>query len=235
MKQIIVYLLLSFACFQAAGQNPLEEQVTLWNRLYVVKKLPQIHSMGLLVENRQFVNPWRGHIFLAELNYHRKISPLGSLGIHGTYLIFTLPHDPEVSNTSRKVELRTHQSFTYRWVAAKPSLLVTRIMLEERFFRSESESEQKNGFALKYLRLRTRIKCAIPVTDRLKFIFSDEFMFQSPGDLDIGFDQNRLDAIFRYQLIPQLALDLGYLNWYQQRNTVDYLRHSIRTGVFIKI
>lgn len=233
MKGILLLMLPMFAYFQVLGQS-VKENVTLWKRLHVIKKVSQRHSLGLLVENRQFLAPWRGHIFLAELNAKRKISSSGSVGLHASYLAFTLPHDPEALGTERKPELRLHQSFTYRWKQVTSAQLTTRLMLEARFFRPVDEGGGHMPFHLKYLRVRLRLRYMFPVMDRLKLIISDEGMVQSPGDLHMIFDQNRLDVVFRYQVTGQMWCDLGYLNWYQRKTSVRYLRHSIRTGVLLR-
>ncbi len=219
----------------ALGQETLR-QTTLWNRIYVKKSIKEGQSINFLGENRQYISPWRAHMTYGELSYHRKVGKSTSAALLTTYLTFALPHDPDVKDTKRLDELRFHQSLTQRLLKKGNHQLVVRFMLEERFFlREQEDGGMADHFDFTYWRFRTRFRYSLGLTENLSFLFSEEVHIQANESLNVKFDQSRTDMILRYRVNKNVAIDGGYLLWYQERSTVNYLRHSIRTGLFISI
>lgn len=233
MKVLALFLLIIGLSFSSHSQDLLKQK-NLWSRIQLSKQFGE-SNVGILVENRQYIDPWRAHMFFTQLSVKRNASKNSIVGLHMSYLVYSLPHDPIVSLTKRKDELNLSQSFTLKWLPEKQ--VSSRLMLEERFFKSEGlDGHFHEGFKLEYYRIRLKTSASFRIASNLQWIVSDEFMVQfEQGDLQARFDQNRIDAIFRYHFTPALAFDLGYLSWYQERPGIRYLRHTIRTGLLLKL
>ena len=231
MKRSLLPVFVLFTTITVLGQTPTLTQKEAWSRLHVIKNISAKERIGLLLEDRHYLDPWRSHMELVELSYQRQLGKFRS-AIHGTYLVFTLPHDPHVSETTKKYELRAQQSVTRSWTWGKKHRVWFRAMLEERFFRTP-QADEPSHFHFTYIRSRNRVGYSFQILEPLKFMISDEWMIQANTRLKARFDQNRLDAIFRWQWTPALATDLGYLHWYQQTQSVNYSRHTLRTALVI--
>ncbi|MEM9328698.1 MAG: DUF2490 domain-containing protein [Bacteroidota bacterium] len=234
MQRLFLLLVLLILASPASAQ-PTKTQTTLWYRLYATKPLSQKLKAGLLIEDRKYLNPWRSHIFLTELNLQRKVARQWTVGIHGTYLIFALPHDPQVRESVRMDELRTHQSITFPQIHLKKVGISLRSMVEQRWFSIEGEDRSMDSYTYTYLRLRHRLRVRIPLTKRLSCLLSDEYMIQARKDLHFRYDQNRAGVSAMVKVNDQVALELGYLHWHQRRAALRFSRHSLRTGIYLKL
>ena len=231
----IFIFLLAVAFPTVAQEKPHLQQTTLWNRL-VIQHRKTSYTYGLLLETRNYLNPFRHHITVAEVNIKKHLPSRISLGVHGGYILFTLPHDPyEKENAFQLHEIRFGQSITFPIAETKGLQLKGRFMVEERFFNSESPSDTESGYAFEYLRLRTRVSIKKQLSNRLDLLITEMFMLQSSGDMNFRFDQNRLDTFLRFHLSPKIGLDAGYLRWYQHKPNTIYTRHSIRTGMLLRL
>ncbi|MEM9895803.1 MAG: DUF2490 domain-containing protein [Bacteroidota bacterium] len=209
-------------------------QHTLWNRLTIAMPL-QKHSFGVLIENRQYLDRWRHHIFLSELNHKIKLGNKVTVGTHWSYLFFTVPHDPFAEEDELLHELRPAQSISAPLLTKKHFKIFARLMLEERFFNAKDDSEVYQGYDFTYWRVRKKIGLKKSITPSIDFYLSEEFMIQSRKGGAFVFDQNRVDLFVRSKITKNVSLDLGYLFWYQHRNEIIYSRNSIRTGIFISL
>ncbi|MFD0777342.1 DUF2490 domain-containing protein [Flavobacterium myungsuense] len=72
----------------------------------------------------------------------------------------------------------------------------------------------------------------------MKAVINDEIMFNAGKNIIYNtFDQNRIYGALQFGFNDNLAIELGYLNSFQQRvNGVDYFnRNIIRLSIFHKI
>ena len=235
MRRLTSFFLLFNIAILGLAQTPLREQTTFWYRLYATKSITRNLKAGLMIEDRKYVNPWRSHIFFTELNLQRRLADRWTVAMHGTYLIFALPHDPQVQDSYRVDELRIHQSVTYPGVHIRNVGISFRTMLEQRLFKMEGEDGSMGDFTYTYFRIRNRMKVKIPVHERVSLILSEEYMIQSRKDVDFDFDQNRAGISTMYKINDVMSFEMGYLHWYQVRTLVRYSRHSWRTAIYLKL
>lgn len=92
------------------------------------------------------------------------------------------------------------------------------------------------SYELTSFRFRYRIQFSVLLKkldeDRsLQLKFGDEMMVMAGGKLGpMVFNQNRIFADLSLDLNPVLALELGYINWFQSNQIGGFLeRHIIRT------
>ena len=94
-------------------------------------------------------------------------------------------------------------------------------------------------------RFRYQIGLEIPIwknqitkRELLSVKFSDEIMLNVGEKIVYNFfDQNRMYAALNYKITPNLSLEMGYLNWFQQQKSGNkfYQRDILRFTVFHKI
>jgi hypothetical protein len=110
--------------------------------------------------------------------------------------------------------------------------------LEERFVPNVSKAVLEDGTTF-YLRFRYRIQGDYTFWKKekhyLKGILSDEIMINGGNKIIKNtFDQNRVYAGIQLGLNPSIAVELGYLNSFQERaNGVDYFNRDIIRFSFI--
>jgi hypothetical protein len=116
-----------------------------------------------------------------------------------------------------------------------------RYRLEARFFHNTnaSKSELEDGFGFGNYRFRYRVQATIPIVKIadnrfLKLKVNDEIHVNMGSKIVTNtFDQNRLYVGSSVDILPNLSIDLGYLNWFQQnRADVFYNRDIIQLAVF---
>jgi hypothetical protein len=89
-------------------------------------------------------------------------------------------------------------------------------------------------------RFQSRIQKSVEICDGLGLVLSEEAFFNI-NDLRTsatqGFEQNRLFLGFNYQISNKLALDVGYLNQYQERRSPnsDSLNNVLFVGLVSSI
>ncbi len=228
-------MLLLCISIAAYAQAPTVSQPTLWNRLYVDKSLPNGWHTGVLIEDGKYIDPWRSHIFLTEFHLKKKVASNWSVGLHGTYLRFALPHDPDFGETVRMDEMRWNQSITYKGLKMGAARMSLRLRAEERFFRTQRQEAGMTNFKYTFLRLRHRLLIKVPIHPRINWLISEEYMIQARKDLNFQFDQNRAGTSLMWKVNETLSLELGYQHWYQVTPAIKYSRHSPRTGLYIKL
>ena len=147
---------------------------------------------------------------------------------------------PEVTYDFRIPEYRGQQDITWKQEYGSFTLN-QRFQVEERFIHNADKQELLSGTTF-YWRFRYRLQgeysCWKKENQYLKAIVYDELMINGGENVVKNtFDQNRIYAALQYGVNKNIALELGYLNSFQQRASgVDYFdRDIIRFTFFHKI
>ena len=148
--------------------------------------------------------------------------------------------DPEITYDFNVPEYRGQQDLIWKQDIGRITL-VHRFQVEERFFHNANKEELLPGTTY-YWRFRYKIQGEHIFWKKenqfLKAIVYDELMINGGKNVVKNtFDQNRIYAALHYGINKKIALELGYLNSFQQRSSgIDYFnRDIIRFTFFHKI
>jgi hypothetical protein len=240
MKTIRVFCLL-FVCFVSRAQTEknVDHQSLLWTRYYNQLTLNNKWSLHTEFDNRIFINPVVENLYEMRAQGRYKINT--ELEIGGGFAYFSVATQvPEVTYDFRTPEYRGQQDITWKQDFGSFTLN-QRFQVEERFFHNANKQELLPGTTF-YWRFRYRLQgeysCWKKESQYLKAIVYDELMINGGKNVVKNtFDQNRIYAALQYGINKNIALELGYLNSFQQRASgVDYFdRDIIRFTFFHKI
>ncbi len=147
---------------------------------------------------------------------------------------------PEVTTDFRVPEYRIQQDISWKHEYGSITL-GQRFQVEERFFHNSNKDGLLPGTTFNWrfrYRLQGEYPCWKKESQYLKAIIYDELMINGGKKVVKNtFDQNRIYGALQYGLNKNVAVELGYLNSFQQRASgVDYFdRDIIRFTLFHKI
>lgn len=242
MKTFRIFCLL-LVCFASKAQTEknVDHQSLLWTRYYNQLTINNKWSLHTEFDNRIFTNtnPIKENLYVLRLQGRYKINANIELGGGFAYFSVTT-QDPEVSFDFRIPEYRGQQDITWKQDFGNFTLN-QRFQIEERFFHNANKEGLLSGttyfWRFRY-RLQGEYSCWKKENQYLKAIVHDELMINGGENVVKNtFDQNRIYAALQYGVNKNIALELGYLNSFQQRASgVDHFdRDIIRFSFFHKI
>jgi hypothetical protein len=179
------------------------------------------------------------NLFVLRVQGRYKVLEQIELGAGFTYFSVAT-QDPDIDSKFNKPEYRIQQDATLKQNLDKITLN-QRFQVEERFFQNFDKERLISGSTF-FWRFRYRIQGDYNFWQKkkqfLKAIISDEIMINAGKKVvNNTFDQNRIYAGLQYGIDSSLALELGYMNSFQQRSTeVDYFnRNIIRLSIYHKL
>ncbi|MDO5655470.1 MAG: DUF2490 domain-containing protein [Flavobacteriaceae bacterium] len=213
------------------GQNSIEHQQLVWYGYNLNLETKNQISIKQEIENRSFLSPWRQNILLSTTQVEKNLGSNWKAAAGFTYFLQTI-HPPN-SHSVNRTELRPQFSFSYKQILHENWQLNHRYQGELRWIENNL-----NDIALTALRLRYRIQLQHQLSEKLKLKLFEEIHINTFKNSSLAiFDQNRAGIAFQYSLMPSLDLELGYLNWYQQRNIMGefYDRNILRFTIYHQI
>lgn len=242
-----ITLLIAGLIFFIAGSTQAQEvnkKVTTQKLMWTIYNLKHTFdddwTLSVSMEERFYVNPVRQHQWLVVNRLGRKISPNWKATLGFTYFIQTLPHDPESEETFSRLELRPHQIFTNVNQYSDRFRMAHRYNLEQRFIQKLNEQGEygENGYELLNWRFRYRLLAFYELDEHFTLKAGSEVMLNlGPKNTYNVFDQNRAFLSVLYDLSPKFRMELGYINWYQQRSSGNafFNRHILQVVATQKI
>jgi hypothetical protein len=221
---------------KAQTEKNVDKQSLLWTRYYNQLELNNKWSVHTEIDNRIFTNPVTQNSFVSRIQLRGKVTEKIELGA-GLAYFSVATQDPEVNTGFHIPEYRLQQDATVKQALGKVNL-THRYMLEERFVHNASKLMLEGGTTF-YLRFRYRVQADFTFWKKekhyLKGIVYDEIMINGGNKIIKNtFDQNRVYAAVQVGVSPAVALELGYLNSFQERaNGVDYFNRDIIRFSFI--
>lgn len=240
MKKVFVYIVLGLTCFVCA-QKKVDKQQLIWYGYYNSLKFNENWTLRSEIQERQFVNPTSQHQLVFRSNLERKIAD-NLQGFVGMTWFFQNSNDPNSSSNLTVPELRPDVGFaskqSYKFVTFNH-----RYKLEARFFHDVFQEALIGGYRFSNFRFRYQLGFDIPVykkngKEKVVFKLKDEIMFNFGKKIVKNtFDQNRIYAAIHYKLNKAIAIELGYMNWFQQQKSgIDfYNRDILRFSIFHNI
>lgn len=235
----ILFLLLTCYISKAQSTKNVDHQSILWTRYYNLLTLNDKWSLHSEIDNRIFLKPIEENLFVARVQGRYKINTFLETGTGFAYFSIST-QDPEVIYDFNVPEYRGQQDLIWKQNLGKV-LLGQRFQIEERFIQNANKEGLLTGTSF-FWRFRYRIQgeyfCWKNKNQFLKALLSAEIMINAGKKIIKNtFDQNRVYAAFQYGINQNIAIELGYLNSFQQRSSgVDYFnRDIIRFSVFHKM
>lgn len=130
----VIVLLFILYSINAVAQKNVETQHLIWTRYYLKLKLNDSYEIRQELEERTYWFPWRQHQFLSRTFADRKLGKSWNAGIGFTYLLQSLPQDPEITSYSNHLELRPQLEIAYKQAISEKITLYHRYWSEFRSF-----------------------------------------------------------------------------------------------------
>lgn len=196
--------------------------------------------IGSEVQERRFVFPDKQHQLVLRSHLHYRFTPDWNVSVGFTYFLQS-PQDQLSESTLMVPELRPHvelagaNKFNSRW------RIDHRYRLEKRFFRNFEGEDLMSGYTTNFrARYNLTLSWLISGEDQraLMLKLSNEIHFNFGKEIVYNhFDQNRIYFAINYNVSPQLNLEAGYMNWYQQRQSGNefYNRDILRINLIHRL
>lgn len=218
---LIIIVFCSFSVLKA--QENITHQNLYWLRYYNQYSFNSKLSWHNEADIRRFIDNNNLHQVIFHSHLHYKVLPSIDVALGLTYS----RQSPQFSDATTDLvipEVRPFQEITHSQALSKRFTLSHRFRLDERFISKNDGKVLLDGYDFT-LRYRYRIQGTIllskkedktPTTAKI----SDELMLNSGGNIIYNhFDQNRIYVAIEQRISPTLALELGYLHWFQQRSS----------------
>lgn len=213
-KFSIGFLFLFFwAGFMASAQKTVEKQNLLWTRYLLKVKVSDKYQIRQEVEERTYWFPWRQHQFVMRTLLERRLGKGWNVGGGFTYFLHSLPNSPDAEVVQKKLELRPQLEVIYQQNLSPKFSLQHRYWFEWRFYQKEPQ-----GFEHISNRFRYRMEFSYVPHPKLTLKVFDEIHLHLAHKTNPNvFDQNRVGGSVIFMPEPNFGLELGYLNWFQQK------------------
>ena len=225
-----LFLFLTCLCLQAQTEKNIDHQSLLWTRYYNLLTLNNKWSIHSEFDNRIFINPVTENLYEMRFQGRYKINKDIEIGTGFAYFSVAT-QVPEVTFDFRLPEYRVQQDISWKQEHGK-FMLNQRFQVEERFIHNANKEGLLSGTTF-FWRFRYRLQGEYNFWKKenqyLKTIVYDELMINGGKNVVKNtFDQNRIYAGLQYGVNKNIALELGYLNSFQQRASgIDYFNRDI--------
>ncbi len=242
LQKLLLIVLILFSISLMAQRNTTNQNL-MWFGYFLSLHGNKGWYLQTEVQERYFVNPTAQHQFLIRSHLHKTLGNSGWETSFGMCVFLQNSNKPKAAVQLTIPELRPHLELAYKQ-KLKGFVLDHRYRAEARFFHytNPEKSELEEGFYFGNFRIRYRLQATVSVwkindKQQLKVKLSDEILVNA-GDQIVKnvFEQNRVYAGLSFDVTTNFTIDVGYLNWFQQRPDGDfYNRNILRFTVFHKI
>jgi hypothetical protein len=231
-----LFFILAKTVITAQTQKNIDHQNLLWTRYYNQVEINPKWSIHSEFDNRVFLDSIVQNLFVIRVQGRHKISEQVELGA-GIVYFSVATQVPEVNLGFNIPEYRLQQDLTWKKNWSK-IVLNQRFQIEERFFQNADGQGLTTGTTF-FWRFRCRLQGEYTFWRKekryLKAIVYDEIMINAGKNAVYNsFDQNRVYVGLQYGISSAVAVELGYMNSFQQRKTgIDYFdRNIIRLSIY---
>lgn len=240
MKKLILVIILIIPEFLLA-QKKVENQQLIWYGYYNALKFNENWSLNSEIQERQFYNPTAQHQLVFRSNLERKVFADWKASV-GMTLFLQNPNTPNSESNLSVPELRPNIGFSNKQKIGFVTIN-HRYKAEARFFHDVENEKLVGGYRFSNFRLRYQLGLDFPIwkkegNEKLLLKIKDEIMFNAGNKIVKNtFDQNRIYLAVNYKLNNSYAVELGYMNWFQQQKsgTDFYNRDILRFSIFHSI
>lgn len=198
-------------------------------------------SLNSEIQERQFYNPTAQHQLVFRSNLERKVFADWKASV-GMTLFLQNPNTPNSESNLTVPELRPNIGFSNKQKLGFVTIN-HRYKAEARFFHDVENEKLVGGYRFSNFRLRYQLGLDFLIwkNEKQQAFFAkikDEIMFNAGNKIVKNtFDQNRIYLAVNYKLNNSYAVELGYMNWFQQQKsgTDFYNRDILRFSIFHSI
>jgi len=232
----LVWMALGMAGFAspALGQKQVTRQSLYWIRYFGKYKLSDTWGLNLEFEDRRFFkNNRQSNWFLPRVTVERKLGKGWVAGAGFTYYLASNPGEPEKETAVTVPELRPHQYLTSS--SSLGNLDINhRFQFEQRWIHNSTSTALSPGYKFQG-RARYRFQLKYPLIKQqtaagtLNAVAFDEILLNLGHNIVANtFDQNRIYVGLNYGISKAFQVELGYMNWFQERSSGEqYYRRDI--------
>lgn len=225
------YSILFFAIFAFAKPLYAQKQVThqsmYWIRYYGKYQFSPKWGATLEFEDRRFFHDNRQlNLLLPRVAVTRSLGSGWNAALGFTYFLAANPGDGYKPIAVTAPELRPHEELSYKQ-KIKDLTISHRYRLEERFVRKSDADHLLSGYNFNF-RFRYQLQLQYPLIKKetaagtLNIKVSDEPMLNFGHSIVRNFfDQNRFYVALNYGISKSIQVELGYINWFQERSSGD--------------
>lgn len=214
---------LLFISLKGIAQKDVTHQRQAWYGYYLNLTTSRLSSLQFEAMERRFLKNWKSHQFFTRAHYHHALGDKGWEYSAGFCLFFSRSNDPESINRLAVPELRPHIEFAYGQ-QLKYFRIDHRYRAEARYFHgvNEDRTALDDGYSFSNFRFRYRIQATFRLLQldesrSVRFRINDELHVNAGTKVLINiFDQNRVNAAVAVDLSKGLAIDIGWMSWFQQ-------------------
>lgn len=224
LKSVITFLLLLILVISGQAQKLTTHQQLIWYAYYNTLEINEKWSVRADFQERHFINPYRQHHILMRALLIRSFGANWQGGPGFCYALQS-PQDPHSTSNLVVPELRPFLEFVHKQPVGAITFL-HRYNFEARYFHNSEGEELKAGYSFGSIRVRYRLGIDLSLfqsrNDKniIKARISDELLVNIGNGITYNFfDHNRLYFALQYEPVPAISFELGYLNWFQQRNS----------------
>lgn len=236
-KILLQIALLIYQLNSSAQKNVIHQQ-QVWYGYYHSLVFNENWNLKSEIQERHFIHPVAQHQLLFRADVEYKLEGNWNVFAGGAFFL-QHPNDPNSGKTLVIPELRPNIGFNSK---QKFSFLTIshRYKAEARFFHDVGNKKLAGGYRFSNFRLRYQLGLDFPLLKRDKqekiiVKLKDEVMFNFGSKIIKNtFDQNRIYLALNYTVSPAVAVEAGYMNWFQQQKSeVDFFnRDIIRFSVY---
>lgn len=206
-----------------AQQKEVSKQSLYWTRYYNQLSIHPRWTWHNEIDNRRFVKPGKQHHLIIHSHIHYKLYANLDAAIGFTYSRQS-PQFPDAVIHLTVPELRPFQELNWITTVTQRLTLIQRLRIDERFIHRNNGKELIEGYDFNF-RVRVRAQVNLLLSKSLNeyattLKVADELMVNAGNNILLNsFDQNRIYVGVEQGLGKKISVELGYLHWYQQRNT----------------
>ena len=219
-----VVMLFCMSFIYLAGQNKnVTKQGLYWIRYYNQLKINGNWSWHNEIDNRRFFKENQQHHLIMHTRMHFKISENANIAAGLTYSLQS-PHEINPSIDLVIPEIRPLQEINYNIAISRKFTVQQRFRVDERFIRRNDGFSLLNSYDFNF-RFRYRLQASYLMNKQKSktnttLKVANELMVNAGKKIVYNqFDQNRIYMGIEQDLTKNFTFELGYMHWYQQRNT----------------
>ena len=219
------------------AQKNITHQSLIWYTYAQDLKINDRFSVYTDIQERQFISPVKQSQLVMRSTFKTAIKHNFDFG--AGFCFFLSNTDPTVDYDLQTPEVRPYIEFNNKQ-AYKRISVSHRARMEARFFHNVDGTELARGFSFGSMRFRYQFGLDIllnkPKEEKhaLKLKIMEEVMINFGKKIKYNaLDQNRISVLLVYAPIKAVAIEVGYVNWFQQRPSgANYFnRNILRVGL----
>jgi hypothetical protein len=233
VASILVFNSISFAQYK----KNIQHQNLNWYAFIQTTDIDKKWSLITEIHERHFISPLAQNQFLVRARLHRDIGY--DWNASAGFSVFLNSSNNPKADFFISPELRPHLGMLYKQKLGLFNLN-HRYITEARFFQNNTNDFYLNSFRFRY-QIQAEISILKSLNDHKEWLYlkiSDEIMINAGSRIVTNvFDQNRIYFAANLKINSALALEVGYLNSFQQQTSGNdfYDRDILRVIIFHKL